>query len=49
VLHTPKRTAAVSLLSVASDRLYASMPGDSQTKVRVYPLPPEPAKQLVNW
>jgi Zn-dependent protease with chaperone function len=49
VLHTPKRTGAVSLLSVASDRLYAIMPGDSQTKVRVYPLPPEPAKQLVNW
>ena len=41
VLHMRERNGAVSLLSVASDRLYAIMPGDSHSTVRVF--------QLVNW
>jgi hypothetical protein len=40
VLYLPARTGAVSLLSVAGDRLYAIIVGDSHFTVRVYQVHP---------
>lgn len=39
VLHMPERAGPALLLSVASDRLYAVMFGDSHFTVQVHPLP----------
>jgi hypothetical protein len=39
VLHMPQRAGLAVLLSVASDRLYAIMFGDSHFTVQVHPLP----------